>query len=104
MLDQHALELEGADLVVGRLEDVVGAADVGEVAVLVAGRDVTGVEVSTGGCLGVSLGIGDVSGHQVRRVLRQVDADLALVGLLPGHRVDERRSGTPEAAGPSRRP
>src|SRR5262249_3117248 len=40
MLDQDALELERRDPVVGGLEDVVGAADVGDVAVLVAPGDV----------------------------------------------------------------
>ena len=89
VLDEDALELERADLVVGGLEDVVGATDVGEIAVLVARGDVTGVEVAARGCLGVALRIGEVSGHQVRRVLCQIHADLALVGLLSGDRVDE---------------
>ena len=35
MFQQHAFELEGADAVVGRLEDVVGAADEGEIALVV---------------------------------------------------------------------
>jgi hypothetical protein len=36
VLDQHRLQLERADLVVAGLEHVVGAADVGDVAVGVA--------------------------------------------------------------------
>ncbi len=35
VLEQHRFELERRDLVVGRLEDVVGATDVGEIAVVV---------------------------------------------------------------------
>ena len=42
VLDQHALQLERADAVVGRFEHVVGAADIGQVAVGVAAGDVAG--------------------------------------------------------------
>ena len=45
VLDEDRLQLERADLVVAGLEDVVGAADVGDVALAVDGRDVTGVVV-----------------------------------------------------------
>ena len=48
VLDEHRLELERADLVVARLEDVVGAADVGDVAVGVHRGDVTRVVETAG--------------------------------------------------------
>ena len=89
VLDEHALEFERADLVVGCLEHVVGAADVGQVPVGIPRRDVAGVEVAALRGLGVALGVADVPGHQVGGLLREVDADLAFVGLHPGDGVDE---------------
>jgi hypothetical protein len=41
MLDQHRFQFERADLVVTRLEDVIGPADVRDVAVVVPTRDIT---------------------------------------------------------------
>ena len=89
MLDEHALEFERRHLVVRRLEHVVGAADVGDVAVFVAAGDVAGVVVPTGHHGGVALRVTEVPGHQVQRRLGQVQADLALVGRLTGERVDQ---------------
>ncbi len=42
VLDQYALELERADAIVGGFKDVIGAADIGQVAVVVDARDVAG--------------------------------------------------------------
>ena len=42
MLDQHAFKLEWADPVVGRFEDVVGAADIGQIAVVIDRGDIAG--------------------------------------------------------------
>ena len=60
VLDQHALELERRDAVVRRLEHVVGAADVGDVALGVAAGDVARVVVAAvhrlGGALAPSRG------------------------------------------------
>ena len=42
MLDQRAFQLERADPVVGGFEHVVGAADIGEIAVGIAHRDIAG--------------------------------------------------------------
>ena len=53
VLDQRALQLERADAVVGGLEHVVGATDVGDVAVGVARRHVAGVVVAVAHRLGV---------------------------------------------------
>ena len=89
VLDQDALQLERADPVVRGLEHVVGAPDVGDVAVRVAGADVTGVVVATGHGLGVALLVAVVADHQPERALRQVHADLALVRHLPGGGVDQ---------------
>ena len=46
VLHQRALDLERADQVAGRLDDVVGAADEPEVAVGVAARQVAGAGTS----------------------------------------------------------
>jgi len=42
VLDQHRLEFERGDPVVGGLEDVVRAPDVGDVAVVILAGDVAG--------------------------------------------------------------
>ena len=79
VLQQRALQLEGRDLVVGRLEDVVGAADVGDVAVRVARADVAGAVVAAGHRLRRALRVAVVAGHQADRGRRrQVEGDLAL--------------------------
>ena len=46
VLDQHALQLEGADAVVGGLEDIVGPAHVGDVALLIDAGHVAGAVVA----------------------------------------------------------
>ena len=74
VLDEHALELERADPVVGRLEDVVGAPDVGDVAVGVALGDVAGVVVAVAHHVGGALRIVEVADHQAERPARQVEA------------------------------
>ena len=55
VLHQHALDLERADQVAGRLDDVVGAADEPEVAVGVAPRQVAGQVPAAGEALAVAL-------------------------------------------------
>src|SRR6185437_12408941 len=82
----------------GRLEYVVGAADVGEVAVVVAGGHVAGVVVATAHRLGVPLGVAPVAGHQPQRAVRQVQADLALGRWLAGDGVDEDHGVTGQGA------
>ena len=42
MLDQRAFQLERADAVVGRFEHIVGAADIGQIAVVVDAGDIAG--------------------------------------------------------------
>src|SRR5579863_609959 len=74
VLDQHALDLERADLVVRRLEDVVGPADERDVAVVVSPRHVAAVVVAVGHRPGVSA---PVAGHQAPRAVRQVETDLS---------------------------
>ena len=85
MLDQHAFQLEGADAVVGRLEHVVGAAHVGDVAVGVARGDVARVVRGVAHRFGGALGAVDVAVHQAQRPGRERQADLALVAGLPVH-------------------
>ena len=81
MLDQHAFQLEGADPVVRRLEHVVGAADIGEVTLCIARGDVAGAidrareRRDRAVILLVTL-------HQRRGTVREVDADLAFLGIL----------------------
>ncbi len=49
MLEQHAFQLERADAVVGGFEDVVGATDEGQVALVVGEYDVAAaVEIAVG--------------------------------------------------------
>ena len=83
----------GRDLVVGGLEDVVGAADVGDVAVGVARADVAGAVVAARHGLGGALGVarGSRSSGRPGRSARS-RADLALVG--PGSPVTGSSSST----------
>src|SRR5680860_636926 len=84
VLDEHALELERADLVVRGLEDVVGASDVGDVPLVVDGGDVAGVVPAARHRVGVPGLVSLVAGHQGERLVpttREVQADLALAGL-----------------------
>src|SRR3954467_7080153 len=67
VLDEHALQLEWANLVVAGLEDVVGAPDVSDVALGVAARDVAGVVVAAGHGLVVALAVALVARHQAQR-------------------------------------
>jgi hypothetical protein len=69
VLDEDRLDLERADLVVARLEDVVGAADEGDVALGVDRRDVTRVVQTAGHRIGVALRITLVTGHERHRPL-----------------------------------
>ncbi len=90
MLQQGALQLERADLVVGGLEDVVGAPDVGEVPVGVAGGDVAGPVQPVRHGLGGARRVVPVAGHHPGRPYTQVHAQLTLVGgLLAGDRVQQ---------------
>lgn len=90
VLQQGALQLEGTDLVVGGLEDVVGPADVREVPVRVPGADVAGAVVAAYHHLGRLLRVAVVTGHQAHGVGGQVEADLALLHVrLTADRVDE---------------
>ena len=96
MLDQRALELEGADPVARGLEHVVGAADIGDVAVGVARADVAGVVEAVAHRLGGLLGVVGIALHQRHRPPRQVDAELAFVAGLAvrieqHHRVARQR-------------
>ncbi len=81
VLDQHALELEGRDAVVGRLEHVVGAADVDEGALGVPRRHVAGA-VGDGAERREAAVILLVALHQPRRRRVEQDRDLALRHLL----------------------
>jgi hypothetical protein len=72
VLDQDRLELERGDPVVRGLEDVVGAADVGDVAVVVLAGHVAGVVVTAAHRFRVPLGVACVAGHQAERPPGQV--------------------------------
>ena len=94
VLDEHALEFERTDPVVTRFEDVVGATDVGDVAVLVAAGDVAGVVATTGEGplvqLVIRTGPRVVAGHHADRTFgRARHADLTVVTDHIGDRVDQ---------------
>ncbi|EGJ73920.1 putative acetyl-CoA synthetase [Streptomyces sp. Tu6071] len=102
VFEQRALQLEGADLVVARLEDVVGAAHVGEVAVLVPGADVARPVVPAGRRRGGAFLVAVVAAHEADGAGREVEADLALGGArCAGHGVEEfdREAGAGAAHG-----
>jgi hypothetical protein len=69
VLDQHTLEFERRNPEVRALEDIVGAPDVGDVALVVAGGDVARVVITAGGG-GCAALIGIViAGHQPERAV-----------------------------------
>ncbi len=72
VLDQHALELERTDAVVGRLEQVVGSSDVGDVAVVVPPCHVAGDVVSAALRL-TTVGIAPHQTDRASRVEREPD-------------------------------
>ena len=81
VLDQDALELEGADPIVRRLEHVVGAADEGDVALGVASGDIARPVMAAGHYSRASLRIVLIAGHQAMRPLAEIDRDLPLVAV-----------------------
>ena len=81
MLDHHAFQLERADAVVRGFEDVVGAADIGEIAVGVAHRHVAGAVAVARQRLDVAVVV-LVALHQPERPGVEREADLALVPVL----------------------
>src|SRR6266513_5421154 len=83
MLDQHALELERADAVVGGFEDIVHAAHVSQVAFRIARRHIPGVVVAVAHGAGIARAIIQIPLHEPEWPLRQVDADLALLAHAP---------------------
>ena len=102
MLDQHAFELERADAVVGRLEHVVGAADEGEIAVVVDEHHVAAAIVIAVGARQLAV-VALIALHQAGRTVgAEHQRHLALfrrmpVGILdddaiarqrPAHRAD----------------
>jgi hypothetical protein len=96
VLDQHALQLERADPVLRRLEDVVGAADVGEVAVGIANGDVAGAVVAVGRRIRGLLPVVLVAQHQPRGARIDGERDLPLgrfvaVGVEQGDAVARQR-------------
>ena len=104
VLDQHALQLERRDPVVGGLEHVVGAPDVGDVAVGVARADVAGVVVAAGHRLGVALRRrrGSRPSARAGRSDRSRQISPSSAGS-PVDRVEQRDRVARAAAGPSSR-
>src|SRR5207245_9145883 len=102
VLDQDALQLERADPIVGGFEDVVGAADKGEIAVVIDEHHVAAavvIAVGTGELAVLAL----IALHQARRTIRAEyqrhlaffgDAPIgihdldAITGQRPAHRAD----------------
>ena len=80
MLDQHAFQLEGADAVVGSLEDIIGTADVGDVAIGVAGGDVAGMVPALAEGGRVSGFFAGVTEHQAAGAGGEIDRDFTLAG------------------------
>src|SRR4051812_40236744 len=93
MLHQRALQLEWADPVVGALEHVVRAADVGDVAVLVSPGDVAGVIPAAAERLGGTGLVVEVAGHEAEGPWVERQRDLAFVRLLP--RIVEQSDAIP---------
>jgi hypothetical protein len=69
VLDQYTLELERRDPVIRGLEDIVGAPDVCDVALVVAGGDVARVVVAAGGVGCAALRGVVIAGHQPERAV-----------------------------------
>src|SRR5674476_1281649 len=91
VLQQDRLQLERRDLVVGRLEHVVGAADVRDVAVCVSGGDVASVVVAVATCLGGHRGVGIVTVHQAQDLPRPFEGDPGPDGRLRCRPRNDRR-------------
>ena len=89
MFDEHAFELEGGESVVAGLEHIVGAADIGDEAVLVAGGYVSRVvDAAFEGFCGL-LRVAPISGGQADGTGIEAQADLTLVAFLTGRWIDE---------------
>ena len=84
MLDQDAFELERADAIVGRFEDIVGAADIGQVAVVVDRSDVAGA-IDRAVHRADAAVVGLIALHQSGRPRLQHQADLAFLLLFAVH-------------------
>ena len=89
VFDEHTLELERGEPVVAGLEHVIGASDVGDEAVLITFGHVTGVVDAAFESLGGLLLIAPVAARQAQRPGIEAEADLSLIALFPGGRVDE---------------
>jgi hypothetical protein len=94
MLDEHAFQLERGNLIVGRLEHIVGAADVGDVTVGVAAGHVARVVVAGSGDPVVAVVVAEIPGHEIHRSRIQSQTDLALAGGLPADGVDDLHRNT----------
>ena len=82
VLDQHRLQLERAQPVVGTFENVIGASHVGDVAIAIPRGNVARVVVAIAHRIRTFFRVADVALHQAHRAPRQVDADLALLRRL----------------------
>src|SRR5262249_33989811 len=82
MLDKRALKLERAEPIVGALEDVVCAPDVGEIAVCIAVRYIAGAVITSCEALFGALGIIEIAGRQARGPRLALDRDLPVIGLI----------------------
>ena len=69
VLDDHAFEFERADAIVGGLEHVIGAANVGDVAVLVDAGNVAGTVVAVAHDFSGLFGVAGVADHEADRAL-----------------------------------
>jgi hypothetical protein len=82
ILDQRALQFERTQAIIGTLEDVVGAADIGEVTIGIAVRHVAGSVVTSGKRLRGALIVVHIANHQADGLGIGDDRDLAVIGLL----------------------
>src|SRR6266536_2359067 len=89
VLDERALQLERADAVVGALEDVVPAPDVGDVPLVVPRGDVAGPVVAAARRVLRQRRVVEIAGHEPHGARLERERDLALGGLLAA-RVEER--------------
>src|SRR5579859_6729115 len=92
MLDQNTLQLKRRDAVIRRLEDIVGATDIGDKAVRIARCHIPRVVVALAHHMRRAIRIVTIADHQAERASDQIEADLAFVSRLTGDRVEQRNA------------
>src|SRR5213594_1667380 len=79
VLDQHAFQFEWAEPIIGRLEDVVGPADKGEIAIRVSMSDVPRVVKPITNRREALFVISGIAWSEANRPMVQIQADFPIV-------------------------